>query len=76
MFFDLTCHQDHVADYSTQSAAMDFMAGFSPADGFLPDHPEYVVRQNGKFEYQFIGVKLPRREAFYINIRLDFTVEL
>ena len=52
------------------------MASFSPADGFLPDHPEYVVRQNGKFEYQFIGVKPPRWEAFYIHIRLDFTVEL
>ena len=45
--------------HGVKYAAMDFMAGFSPADGFLPDHPEYVVRQNGKFEYQFIGVKLP-----------------
>ena len=43
----MTCHQYHVADYSTQSAAMDFMAGFSPADGFLPDHPEYVEHTLG-----------------------------
>ena len=45
--------------YGVKYAAMDFMASFFPANGFLPDHPKYIVRQYGKFKYQFIGIKFP-----------------
>ncbi len=53
-----------------------FCGDSSPADGFLPEHPENVICQHCKFQYQSIGFKFAVWQPFQIHICFYFTMEL
>ena len=74
----VACHVGQVIDHRPAYAAFyrPLQPGISPAKRFLPYHAQDVIRQDGKFQNQFICLKLSGRQALKNHIGLQFAVEL
>lgn len=78
MFRYVACHINQVVDNCPVPAPFHrpFQSGISPAKGFLAYHTQYVIRQDGQFQNQFICLKFSGWQTLKVHVCFQLAVEL